>query len=289
MSLVAVIFNPMRKFLDYLIITIGVSILSLGLALFLIPHKIAAGGISGVGIILFYLFGINVGYTIFFLNLILFVLGFRILGRSFGFKTIYATLAYSAIVAVLSRILPPEGVTDDMILNVLFGCFLSGTGMAIVFSREASTGGTDIIAMILKKLVNLDVSWGLLIVDFTITLFAGVFFGKDIGMYALLGVIVNTFTIDTVLAGVTTSIQVMIISDRYERIKERILNDVRRGATLLHGEGAFTGKDRKIILTVLRRKEFVRLKGIVKEEDPDAFLLVSHVREVLGEGFKPIE
>ncbi len=289
MSLVAVIFNPMRKFLDYLIITIGVSILSLGLALFLIPHKIAAGGISGVGIILFYLFGINVGYTIFFLNLILFVLGFRILGRSFGFKTIYATLAYSAIVAVLSRILPPEGVTDDMILNVLFGCFLSGAGMAIVFSREASTGGTDIIAMILKKLVNLDVSWGLLIVDFTITLFAGVFFGKDIGMYALLGVIVNTFTIDTVLAGVTTSIQVMIISDRYERIKERILNDVRRGATLLHGEGAFTGKDRKIILTVLRRKEFVRLKGIVKEEDPDAFLLVSHVREVLGEGFKPIE
>jgi len=289
LSLVAVIFNPMRKFLDYLIITIGVSILSLGLALFLIPHKIAAGGISGVGIILFYLFGINVGYTIFFLNLILFVLGFRILGRSFGFKTIYATLAYSAIVAVLSRILPPEGVTDDMILNVLFGCFLSGAGMAIVFSREASTGGTDIIAMILKKLVNLDVSWGLLIVDFTITLFAGVFFGKDIGMYALLGVIVNTFTIDTVLAGVTTSIQVMIISDRYERIKERILNDVRRGATLLHGEGAFTGKDRKIILTVLRRKEFVRLKGIVKEEDPDAFLLVSHVREVLGEGFKPIE
>ncbi len=279
----------MRKFLDYIIITAGVFILSLGLTLFLIPHKIAAGGISGVGIILYYLFGINVGYTIFFLNLVLFILGFRILGRSFGFKTIYATAAYSAIVAVLSKVLPPQGVTQDMILNVLFGCFLSGTGMAIVFSREASTGGTDIIAMILKKLVNLDVSWGLLIVDFTITLFAGVFFGKDIGMYALPGVIVNTFTIDTVLAGVTTSIQVMIISDRYEKIKERILKDVRRGATLLHGEGAFTGKERKIILTVLKRKEFVKLKGIVKEEDPDAFLLVSHVREVLGEGFKPIE
>jgi len=279
----------MKKFLDYFFITIGVFILSLGLALFLIPHKIAAGGVSGIGIILYYLLGINVGYTIFVLNLILFILAFRILGRSFGFKTIYATLAYSAFVGILSKILPPSGVTNDMILNVLFGCFLSGTGMAIVFSREASTGGTDIIAMILKKLTNLDVSWGLLIVDFTITLFAGVFFGKDVGMYALLGVIVNTFTIDTVLEGVTTSIQVMIISEHYERIKERILKDVRRGATLLHGEGAFTGKERKIILTVLKRKEFVKLKSIVKEEDPDAFLLVSHVREVLGEGFKPIE
>ena len=279
----------MKKFLDYLIITVGVFILSLGLALFLIPHKIAAGGVSGIGIILYYLFGINVGYTIFVLNLILFVLAFRILGRSFGFKTIYATLAYSAFVSVLTKVLPPQGVTNDMILNVLFGCFLSGTGMAIVFSREASTGGTDIIAMILKKLTNLDVSWGLLIVDFTITLFAGVFFGSEVGMYALLGVIINTFTIDTVLEGVTTSIQVMIISERYEKIKERILKEVRRGATILHGEGAYTGKERKIILTVLKRKEFVKVKSIVKEIDPDAFLLVSHVREVLGEGFKPIE
>ncbi len=279
----------MKKFLDYLFITVGVFILSLGLALFLIPHKIAAGGVSGIGIILYYLFGINVGYTIFVLNLILFVLAFRILGRSFGFKTIYATLAYSAFVSVLTKVLPPQGVTNDMILNVLFGCFLSGTGMAIVFSREASTGGTDIIAMILKKLTNLDVSWGLLIVDFTITLFAGVFFGSEVGMYALLGVIINTFTIDTVLEGVTTSIQVMIISERYEKIKERILKEVRRGATILHGEGAYTGKERKIILTVLKRKEFVKVKSIVKEIDPDAFLLVSHVREVLGEGFKPIE
>ncbi len=279
----------MKKFLDYLIITVGVFILSLGLTLFLIPHKIAAGGVSGIGIILYYLFGINVGYTIFVLNLILFVLAFRILGRSFGFKTIYATLAYSAFVSVLTKVLPPQGVTNDMILNVLFGCFLSGTGMAIVFSREASTGGTDIIAMILKKLTNLDVSWGLLIVDFTITLFAGVFFGSEVGMYALLGVIINTFTIDTVLEGVTTSIQVMIISERYEKIKERILKEVRRGATILHGEGAYTGKERKIILTVLKRKEFVKVKSIVKEIDPDAFLLVSHVREVLGEGFKPIE
>jgi len=279
----------MKKILDYVLITVGVFILSLGLALFLIPHKIAAGGISGIGIILYYLFGINVGYTIFVLNVILFVLAFRILGKSFGFKTIYATIAYSVIVGILSKILPSEGVTNDMILNVLFGCFLSGTGMALVFSREASTGGTDIIAMILRKLTNLDVSWGLLIVDFTITLFAGVFFGKDIGMYALLGVIVNTFTIDTVLEGVTTSIQVMIVSEEYEKIKERILKDVRRGATLLHGEGAYTGKERKIILTVLKRKEFVKLKSIVKEIDPDAFLLVSHVREVLGEGFKPID
>ncbi len=279
----------MKKIVDYIIITAGVFILSLGLTLFLIPHKIAAGGISGIGIILYYLLGINVGYTIFVLNLILFVLAFRILGRSFGFKTIYATIAYSVIVGFLSKVLPPEGITNDLILNVLFGCFLSGTGMAIVFSREASTGGTDIIAMILRKLTNLDVSWGLLIVDFTITLFAGIFFGKDIGMYALLGVIVNTFTIDTVLEGVTTSIQVMIVSEKYEKIKERILKDVRRGATLLHGEGAYTGKERKIILTVLKRKEFVKLKSIVKEIDPDAFLLVSHVREVLGEGFKPID
>jgi uncharacterized membrane-anchored protein YitT (DUF2179 family) len=275
---------------QYLIITLGASFVALGLDLFLVPNKFVAGGVSGIATIIFHIFNFPVGISMLVLNAILFIIAFRILGRTFGAKTIYCTIILSVFTDIFAIFLPSHGLTQNLILAVLFGAFLCGAGMGLVFSAGASTGGTDIIAIILKKLLHLAPAWGLLVVDIVITLIAGYFFGKEVAMFSILAVIVNTFTINTVLEGVTSSIQVMIISEKYSEITDRILEELGVGATLLRGEGAFEEIPTYIILTVLHsRRQFVRLKQIVSEEDEKAFLLVSHVKEVLGEGFKGLK
>lgn len=275
---------------QYVVITIGAALVALGLDLFLVPNKIVAGGVSGIATILFHLINIPVGISMLVLNSILFLIAFKVLGRTFGAKTIYCTVILSVFIDVFAHFLPPTGLTQNLILVVLFGSFLSGTGIGLVFSVGASTGGTDIIAMILKKLLQIAPAWGLLVVDILVTLVAGYFFGKEVAMYSILTVIVNTFTINTVLEGVTTSIQVMIISEKYSDITDRLLEELSVGATLIRGEGAFEEKPTYIILTVLHtRRQFVKLKQVVSEEDEKAFLLVSRVKEVLGEGFKGLK
>lgn len=279
-----------RKLTQYLVITLGAILVALGLNLFLVPNKIVAGGASGVATILFHLLHFPVGVSMLVLNFILFSIAFKILGRSFGAKSIYCTIMLAVFTDVFAHFLPSTGISQNPILVVLFGSFLTGTGMGLVFSEGASTGGTDIIAMMLKKIFQMEIAWGLLVVDVIITLIAGYFFGKEIGMYSLLTVIVNTFTINTVLEGVTTSIQVMIVSKKYNEITDRLLEELKVGATLIRGEGGYQEKGTCIILTVLRsRRQFVRVKQIVREEDERAFMLVSHVKEVLGEGFKKLE
>ncbi len=280
-------FRPLKT---YAVITLGVILVAWGLDLFLVPNRIAAGGVSGLATILHYLLHVPVGATMLVLNALLFLIAVRILGLGFGIKSFYATAALSVFVDLFSRFLPPNGLTNDLMLAVLFGDFLTGTGMALVFSTDASTGGTDIIAMILKKLTDLDVPKGLLLIDFTITLFAAASFGITIGMYSLLAVIVNSFTIDSVLTGVAISTQVIIISMHGKKIAQRIIKEVNRGVTFLKGQGAYSGKDIDVVLTVLRRRrELARVKSIVREEDPKAFMMVSHVHEVFGEGFKNID
>lgn len=275
---------------NYLAITFGAALVALGLDLFLVPNKIVAGGVSGIATIIFHLVHFPVGVTMFILNVILFVLAFSIVGRSFGAKTIYCTVVLSVFTDVFANFIPQTGITENMIFVVLFGAFLTGAGMGIVFSAGSSTGGTDIIAVILKKIFHLDPAWGLLVVDFLITLVAGYFFGKEVAMYSMLTVIVNTFTINNVLEGVTSSMQVIIISERYDVITDRLLDELGIGATLLKGEGGYEEKQMYIILSVLRnRRQFVQVKQIVREEDENAFILVDHVKEVLGEGFKRIE
>jgi len=177
--------NRKRIIGRYLIITVGAALVALGLDLFLVPNMIVAGGVSGIATILFHLINIPVGISMFILNIILFLIAFKILGRSFGARTIYCTVILSVFIDVFAYFLPIAGLTQNLILVVLFGSFLCGTGMGLVFSAGASTGGTDIIAMILKKIFQITPAWGLLVVDFLITLIAGYFFGKEAAMAKL--------------------------------------------------------------------------------------------------------
>jgi len=277
------------NFADVSVITVGSLLTALGINLFLAPNKIAAGGVSGIAIILHYLTKVPIGATMLTINVILFIMAFLILGRSFGLKSIYATVILSVFVDGLAQIIPNSWAVQDLLLAVLFGDFLTGIGIAMVLSRDASTGGTDIIAMILTKFTGIDVGKTLLFVDFLVTLFAAISFGKIIGMYSLLAVIVNTTTIDYVLEGISTSFKVIVITIKGKKIAERIIKELNRGVTILEATGAYTGEKRDMLWIILKRpREIIKLRNIIKEEDPTAFMTVSHVREVLGKGFRRI-
>lgn len=280
----------MKNFKEYVLITLGVILVAIGIEFFLAPNKIAAGGVSGMAIIInYYMPRVPIGLLMLIMNVILFIIAFIVIGNKFGGKTIYTSLSLSGIIWVIDRIMTPSMVvTKNLMLASLFGTFMCGIGLGIVFNQNASTGGTDILAKILNKFVHLDIGKSLLVVDFIITLFAAISFGADAGMYALLSVIINGFVVDTVIEGLNISKQIMIISSQNDLISKFIIEQLERGCTLLAGKGGYTKEDTYILYTVLGRKEFIRLKKYIKEIDTKAFITINDAHEVLGEGFKDI-
>jgi uncharacterized membrane-anchored protein YitT (DUF2179 family) len=281
----------MRKTIkEYILITIGAVLVAISVHFFLSPANLAAGGVSGIAIILSkFLPQIPIGLMMLSMNIILFIVGFIFIGNSFGGKTIYASLSLSGITWVLERLFPMKGpVVEDLFIVMIFGVLISGVGMALVFNQNASTGGTDIIAKILNKYTHLEIGKALLISDFFISLGAAAVFGPLIGMYALLAVIINGFAIDAVIQGVSTCMQVTVISEKGEKIKSFVIDELSRGVTLYKATGAYTGDRKEVIVTVVSRREFIRLKNYVSMLDKTAFVTVANIHEVLGEGFKDI-
>lgn len=283
----------MKKLKDFLLITVGFLLVAVDLQFFLVPNKIAAGGVTGIAIIINkFIPSLPVGFLMLLMNIVLFVVAFIMLGNKFGVKSIYASLGLSGMMWLMEKapesILPHSAATTDPILAVVFGTLIGGIGMAIVFNQNASTGGTDIIAKILNKFFHVDIGKSLLCVDFIVTLLCGRYIGWDVGMYALIAVIMNGFVIDNIIDGFNMSKQVMIMSGKSEIISKFIIDDLQRGCTVLHGEGGYSGKDAYIIYCVLGRKEFIKLKKFIKENDKKAFITVTDAHEVLGEGFKDI-
>lgn len=280
----------MKSAKEYIFITIGVLLVALSLEFFLAPNKIAAGGVTGIAIIVnSYIPKLQIGLIVLILNIVLLIIGFIVIGNKFGAKTIYSSLMLSGIIWVIDRVATPDMVvTRNQLLASVFGTFLSGIGLGIVFNQNASTGGTDILAKILNKFIHVDIGKSLLAVDFIVTLFAGISFGAEAGMYALLSVIINGVVIDTVIEGLNVSRQVFVISAKNDLISKFIIDELERGCTILHGSGGYTKENTYILYTVLGRKEFIKLKGYIKEVDTKAFISITHAHEVLGEGFKDI-
>ncbi|MCM0651071.1 YitT family protein [Clostridium swellfunianum] len=280
----------MKRFREYILITIGFILVALSLQLFLVPNKIAAGGVSGIAIIINSVFPVlEVGALMLIMNVILFIVAFIVIGNKFGGKSIYASLGLSGTIWIMDKFNVSSYVlTKDLLLASIFGTLLGGMGMAMVFNQNASTGGTDILAKILNKFFHLDIGKALLSVDFIVTLFAAVTFGADVAMYALLCVIINGFVIDNIIEGINTSKEIMVISSKINEISKYIIEELDRGCTILHGTGGFSSKKTDILYTVLQRKQFIKLKKFIKEVDSRAFITVSESHEVLGEGFKDI-
>lgn len=277
-----------NKIKEYILITLGSVLVAVGIYYFLVPSNLAAGGVSGLAMVIGrFAPGLPIGLMMLVMNIILFIIAFIFLGSGFGAKTIYSSLSLSGMIWLLERVFPISSpITGDMFIELIFGILISAIGMGIIFNQNASTGGTDIIAKIINKYLHIDIGKSLLLSDFLITLLAAIAFDVKTGMYALLGVVINGFVIDTVIEGLNISKQVMMISSKPEAIKEFILNELGRGATVYTAKGAFTDMEKEIITTTISRKEVVKLKNFVKQIDKKAFMTIVDAHETLGEGFK---
>jgi uncharacterized membrane-anchored protein YitT (DUF2179 family) len=272
---------------EYVMITIGLILVAAGVYFFLIPNDLAAGGVTGLAMVINHYFPVlNVGAIMLVLNVILFIIGFIFIGSGFGLKTIYSSLMLSFIISMMEVLFPLEGpITQDIFINLIFGILVGAIGMAIVFNQNASTGGTDIIAKIFNKYMHLDIGKGLLLADLLVTLLAIAAFGATVGMYSLLGVILNGFIVDSAIQGFNVIKKVEIVSSKGKEIKEFIIKELDRSATLYDAKGAYSLQNKEVITTVLGKREVIRLKNYIKGIDSKAFIITYNVHETLGEGF----
>lgn len=279
----------MQKIKEYLLTTIGVALTAIALEYFFFPCDIAAGGVSGIGLVLNKVSGLDTSIVVLVLNILLFILAFIVLGKSFGAKSIYATVMLSVFMWIIEKILKPGILTENMFLASVFGSILLGMGAAIVFHQGASTGGTSIIAAIISKFTPIGIGISVLLTDSFVCLLAISVFGVDKGLFGFFSVILIGLIIDKFIDGFNTCKQVFIITSKEKEIVNHIIKNIDRGCTVLNGNGGYTGSDVKIIYTVLNSNQFIALKKHVKEIDPAAFLTVNDSTEVLGEGFKAYE
>ena len=275
-----------KKIKEYALITFGTIIAAFSLEYFFFPNDIAAGGVSGIALVLNSLIGLDISITVFVLNVILFGLAFWLIGSSFGGKSIYATLLLSVVMWIMENFLNPFAVTDNLMLATIFGSALLALGSAIIFHQDASTGGTSIIAKILNKFVHVPIGQGLLMTDFTVTLFAIYAFGVEKGLFGLLSTILIGNLIDKFIDGLNPCRQIFIVTGKEKLIVDFVTKDINRGCTVLNAKGGYTGEKNSIIYTVLNRNQFITLKQFISENNPEAFITVNEAAEVVGLGFK---
>ncbi len=272
-----------RTVKDIFWLLVGILVMAVAFNVFLIPNRIAAGGISGLGIILLHLFNIPVGLTIFAANVPLLILSWRIIGSRFVINSLIGAVFLSVSVEVLSFLRP---LTADLLLASIYGGILVGIGVGIVFRAQGSSGGTSLAARIINHYFGLTIGQSFLIVDFIVIALALIFLNAEVALYALLALFVSSKVTDLVQEGLSFSKAALIISDKTGEIAARVLTELERGATEIPAQGAFTGEERKILLVILSQQEVSRLKAIVHSADPRAFVVISNVSEVLGEGFR---
>lgn len=271
---------------NFIQVNIGTFILALSLHFFLVPSRLIAGGASGFAMIMSTVTGVPMSTIYLCVNIILIILGIITIGATFGVLTIYSSLICSGFLYILENYYPMKApFSDDLFINLMFGIFISATGISLVLNSGASTGGSDIVGKIIEKYTPLSFGSGLIICDGCITAATFALYGVRIGMYCILGVFINSFFIDTMVAGFNKKYNVCITSDKIEEINEFILKSICRGSTIYMAKGGYSSEDKKILMSVLDKKQYILLRDFVKKIDKKAFLYVYSVSEIEGEGF----
>lgn len=275
-----------RIFLDYLGITVGSFLIALALTVFLVPNRIAAGGVSGLATVIYYITSFPIGITMLIINIPLFLAGVKIMGMSFGIRTIYGIVSLS----VFTDLLQPHmtALTDDLLLASIYGGVIGGIGLGIVFRSRGTTGGTDLIASLINYFTGISVGEGLLIADGVVVTMAGIFFNLEVALYAAVTIFITSQTIDVVQEGLNFKKGVLIISNKADKINQMVVNDLNRGITEFEAKGGYTGDRKQVLLCIISRSEVSELKKEVAKIDKEAFVIISNVHEVLGEGFTEI-
>ena len=285
--------KPFTKkwFISHSLIIIGSFILASGFVLFITPYKIVPGGVYGISIVLHYLFGTPVGLVALCFDIPLTLIGIKILGPRFGYKTVVGFSLTAIFTDTLTYFWGFEPlVKGDALLSSIFGGVLVGLGLGLMFRAKATSGGSDIVAMIIAKYTQLPPGMLMIYVDSVIVLFGLVIFRDwKIPLYSWIVIFITGKVIDIVMGGISYDKSIFIISEKHEEIRDKIINNLNRGGTYIEGKGMFNMADRKIIFTVVNRRELAILEEYIHQVDPKAFLTVLDATEIFGEGFKSLK
>ena len=268
--------------MDYIYVLVGSAIVAISFNIFLLPTKVASGGVSGISTITYTLFGWEPAFVQWAFNIPLFIAGVILLGKQFGLKTAVGTVFFPFVVFLTNGWSP---ATTDPLLGALFGGIGVGLGLGVVFLGKASTGGTDLAAQIIHKYTGISLGMCVAMIDGLIVLAAALVFDIEQGLYALIGLAVTGKTIDLVQVGIQRSKTVMIITNYETEVRKAILEEVDRGVTRLTAQGGYTESDRPVLMCVIDQSEFTKLRQVVQSIDRHAFVVVMEAAEVLGEGF----
>ena len=277
------------KLKNFSLLTISTLIMAVGIYFFKFANNFTFGGITGIAVLVAKFLPISASDFSFVVNILLLIIGWIVLGKSFAEKTAYSTILLSVSLSLLERIYPmSHPLTNEPLLELIFAILLPALGSAILFNIGASSGGTDVIAMILKKYTSVDIGKGLMISDLIFTLAGFLVFNVKTGLYSLFGLIMRSALIDNFIESFNRSKYIHVVTSNATCICDFIQNDLQREATIVNATGAFTGDDKYIILTVLSPSQAVKLRNFIKEHDPKAFLLVSNTSEIIGKGFHSV-
>lgn len=278
-------------FISYSYLLLGSFILSVGIVMFVTPYKLAPGGTYGIAIVLHHLMGWSIGITALSFDIPLLIIGTLVLGSRFGMKTVVSTFAIAGFTILLEKYWGYEALLpNDALLSTIFGGVMYGVAIGLIFKSRATSGGSDIIAMILGKYVkHITLGQLVMLVDSIIVLLTFFAFQDwKLPFYSWILIYVEGRVIDVILGGASYNKAVMVISNKYKDITDKIKIDLGRGATIFYAEGGYDGAERKVVYSVMSRREVEILKNYVKEIDTEAFVTVTDANEILGDGFKPI-
>lgn len=278
-----------RLLVEYGLITASIWIMVVGVYFFKFPNHFSFGGVTGFSPVVSRLTGWSASHFTFCVNMALLVLGFLFLGADVGIKTVYASVVMSVSLSVLEVICPMRTpLTDEPLLELIFAIFCPGIGSAILFNIGASSGGTDIIAMILKAHSSMNIGTALLVVDITSVILAFFVFGPTTGLFSVLGLIAKSFVIDGVIENMNMCKCFHIICDDPDPICEFIIHDLNRSATVYQAQGAFSHHRKTVIMTTMKRGQAMRLRNYIKKNEPKAFIMITNSSEIIGKGFLTI-
>lgn len=277
-----------KQFLtEYALLTLGTALVAMGTYFFKFPNHFSTGGVTGIAVILSSIFP-SVSSSLFasVINVAFLLLGFGVLNRGFGVRTVYCSLLFSGMLAGLEWLVPLSGpLTDEKLLELFFGVILPALGSAILFNTQGSTGGTDILAMILKKFTSLDIGMALLYVDVLIAGSTLILIDIETGLFSLLGLVLKSVLVDSVIESLNRKKSFILVTSCPEEVCDFITHTLHRSATFWKGEGAYSHQDKWVVLTALSRAQAVALRRHLKAIDPHAFMLITNSSEIFGKGF----
>lgn len=272
---------------QYAVLTFATLVLVVGVYVFKFPNNFSFGGVTGIAVILSAMFRFSASTWTFIINMALMLLGFVFLGKGFGIKTAYVSILTSVGLSLMERFVPMSGpLTTQPVLELIYAIVLPAFSSAILFNVEASSGGTDIVAMILKKYTSFNIGTALLLVDVVIVVMSCFVFDAQTGLFSFCGLMAKSLVIDGVIENINLSKYFTIICDNPEPICDYITHTLRRSATVYRAQGAYSHQDKTIILTVMRRNQAVQLRNYVKRTQPLSFIMITNSSEIIGKGFR---